>query len=136
MQFSRRQLEQLAPHNPVRTRRWLVGHVAQFFPDCCAELGPGGVEALVDEAVGGAAEEGFVEPLHVARFVDLVFELGADFADDPRFPWARAVLDDPGLRTPAERSFALRRAALDQVTRDGAEAQRRRGEAGKEHHAP
>lgn len=33
----------------------------------------------------------------VARYLDLVFFLQADFQDNPYFPWARAILDDPAL---------------------------------------
>ncbi|AKT38681.1 hypothetical protein [Chondromyces crocatus] len=118
MKISQPQLDTFAQTNPAIFTEWLIDHVHRFFADCCDELGPETVRLEVHEAIQRAAHHGFVEPLHIARYTDMVFEFGTDFDDDPRFPWAAQILADPALSTPAERMERLHAAALDQVTRD------------------
>jgi hypothetical protein len=87
--------------------RWILEHVARFFPDGCEELGPAVVRATVTEAARAARELGFAADAEVARFVDLTFLLGAGFHRDGSHPWARAILDDPSISDPRERMTRL-----------------------------
>lgn len=67
----------------------------KFFPEPCEECGE---EALLDAirlGIARAARHGIDSGPDVARYITLMFFLGSDFVADPKFPWAREILEDP-----------------------------------------
>jgi hypothetical protein len=63
---------------------------------------------------------GFTAPVHVARFVDIVFAFGPRFDADSRYSWAATILSDRALASPEQRIEQLHLAALKQARFDGA----------------
>ncbi|APR76789.1 Hypothetical protein A7982_02136 [Minicystis rosea] len=98
--------------------RWILEHVARFFPDRCAALGPAGVRAAVEDATRAARELGFDDRDDIGQFIDLTFMFGPGFPAAEHL-WARRVLEDPSEPDPRRRMNRLYRAALRQLTPGG-----------------
>jgi hypothetical protein len=74
-----------------------VAMARTHWPRRCAELGPEGLEARVAAAIATARRYGVTTRRDALRFVNLDLALGARFHEDPRYPWAAAILQRPGV---------------------------------------
>lgn len=80
-----------------RFDRWLDAHVRRYFPDMVTRLGADGMQSVLASAVSRAASFGVESGPDVTRYVELVMQLGPDFPDDPRIPWAGELLRSSAL---------------------------------------
>lgn len=94
------QQEALEQTSEERFRAERRAHAARFWPDECAALGAEGVEARIQRALDDCAEHGITIERDVARYVDLLFVWGDDFAISRKTPWARGILEDSTLDGP------------------------------------
>lgn len=77
--------------------RQLQRHMRQHWPDECARRDDELLAAFVEEVVARATDHGFRSEVDVARYLNLAVALGLGFDRDPRYPWARALIDDDGI---------------------------------------
>jgi len=96
-------------------RTWLERHLRQYFADACSAFSAAGLQALVDQGIEQACGHGFVAPADISRFVHVVLLFGADFERDPELAWAREVLADPAITSPAVRMDLLHDRAVDRL---------------------
>ena len=98
-------------------REALLAHVIECFPDRCAAIGAGALEAHVDDGMRRAEALGLVLEHDIGAYVELTIVFGSDFDRDPRFPWARPLREpgehDPSARIQAAFAGALAALALD-----------------------
>ncbi len=103
-----------ARYASARFERRVYDDLLERWPERCAELGEERTLAAIQAAVARATARGFLSEYDVARFVWLTQLLGEAFDEDPRYPWAAAILADPRA-TPADKMDRLcERAARDQ----------------------
>lgn len=81
-------------------------------PEKYKALGDGALRALVRSGYEAAKYHGVTTESGMMNYLALAFVLGSGFDRDPLYPWAAAVLTDPGLADPAQRGAALRETAL------------------------
>jgi hypothetical protein len=75
-------------------------HARTFWPGQCDDLGEDGLNARVQLAIDRAAQFGIEAERDVARFLDLLFVWGDDFAESEPTAWARDILEDETLDSP------------------------------------
>lgn len=92
----------------------LVRHLQDAFPTRYAELGEFGARAAIRAGCSRAPGYGLRSERNVARFVDLMVTVGADFDSSPATPWAREILTDDDL-TPDEKLEELFDEAQDEL---------------------
>lgn len=112
------QLEALQAAADAQLSARLRDAVVRHWPDVHARLGDAGVATLVDDALAACRCRGITEEGHFGRYLNVACALGERFEDDPRYPWARRVFDDPLLGPDARiaRLSALAKKALDEST--------------------
>ncbi|MEZ5580595.1 MAG: hypothetical protein R3F40_14970 [Candidatus Competibacteraceae bacterium] len=81
-------------------------------PEKYKALGDGALRALVRSGYEAAKYHGVTTESGMMNYLALAFVLGSGFDRDPLYPWAAAVLSDPGLADPAQRGAVLRETAL------------------------
>src|SRR5437870_12197356 len=86
------QLEVFAELAEARFVEQRIDHVGQFWPDVLAQQGREGVGGVVRAGMRRANAYGLSTEYDVARFIDLLFILGASFDSDPAHPSAPATL--------------------------------------------
>jgi len=109
---------------PSLLRQRVTAHVREGYPEDYAILGAETVKAAVDLGIARAAQHGFEQGDDVEKYVDLMFLLGAYFDEDPLYPWAVHILNDPGLASPSIRIHNLEVTAAGHLLRTaGAEGE-------------
>jgi hypothetical protein len=86
------QVELLSDSPARRYVAQATGYVRTKFPVEYARRGPAGVEALVRRAMADAPAYGFTRGHEVTGLITLMILLRDNFAADPFFDWARAIL--------------------------------------------
>jgi hypothetical protein len=89
----------------------MVVHLRKFFPELCTSLGEDATRARISEGIRRAKAYRIVAERDVCRYIDLTFALGPDFDRDEALPWARQILNDPGLTDPSQKTRRLYDAA-------------------------
>ena len=90
----------------------MVAHVRTFFPDRCTRLGQEAVRQWIELGIVRAERYGILAERDVCRYIDLMFELGRDYHQDPQFAKLRGILEDEKVKNPADRLDRLYRDAL------------------------
>jgi hypothetical protein len=108
------QMEALARERAEECKARLRKMAARCWPEVCARLGDAGLRACVDDAFAACIARGIEREDDLARYLNIALALGPSFEADPRYPWARRILDDTSMRPAAriERLSALTAAAL------------------------
>jgi hypothetical protein len=75
---------------------WLVKHVQRFFPDFAQKFKNSELLAWVSENRPRATRY-FRTESGISFYIDLACLLGEHFPEDPRLPWAREILSNPGI---------------------------------------
>jgi hypothetical protein len=94
-----------------------IGHrllllLQMLAPEKYRALGEEALRGLVRLGYENARRQGLSTEPGLMHYVALMFMLGSSFDRDPLYPWAAAVLGDPALQDAAQKSAALREAAL------------------------
>jgi hypothetical protein len=78
----------------------LLAHFAQHHPIDAGLMNSSGASAFVDLAVARAVYHGFLKPVEIVRYLDLMVVFGVGFDEDPQLPWAPEVLcsSSPSVR--------------------------------------
>jgi hypothetical protein len=114
----RREQEQaLSRVSAGRFEERAVVHLLRCWPRECGVLGDEGVRARVRDGAGRAETYGVRSERDVIRFLDLTFLLAPDFDTNPRAPWARQILTEPGTRPGARMDRIWARARTDLAAR-------------------
>ncbi len=90
--------------------RRIAGHLREFCPDRCADLGEG-LDALVREGIVKGRSYGLERADHLCQMAALVLLFGRHFDQDPLLPWAGEILRDPSIEHTSARMILLCRAA-------------------------
>jgi len=93
-----------------------VRHIRVSLPDVYEELGEAQVRESVALARTKCAAYGFDTWAAVVGYLDVMYILGFEFDEDPRYPWANEILQ-AGDRPGEERLQQLRSMALDAAER-------------------
>jgi len=70
----------------------MAAHFTPLYPDICKSLGAEGTRERIRRGIDCAAGHDITGEADVCRFLGLQFEYGEDFENDPRLPWAAAIL--------------------------------------------
>lgn len=87
----------------------LAEHLRRFFPELCAPLDAGALDARIRDGMRRAEARGMINERDLAMFVDVALTRGEGFESEP---WASAILEDDSLETPTDRAEALFEAAF------------------------
>ncbi len=87
------QLDHLAALSREDFTAEMRSHLRERYPDACAPMTDAELTAHIEHGVTRAAGYGIEIAGDVARYVDLMFQLGLDFDRD--VDWARAILNRP-----------------------------------------
>ena len=98
-------------HGLASLRETLMAHVRACFPAECEELDAAALQALVEDGMRRAAAHGLSLDRDIGTYVDLLVVFGPDFEHDPRFPWARPLIEATHL-SPSARIQASFEGAL------------------------
>jgi hypothetical protein len=74
-----------------------IAHVNKAFPERCRELGEEGVRASIDVCQERGWRYGLEDDDELMHYLEVMYTLGFDFDEDPRYPWAREILCDAAL---------------------------------------
>jgi hypothetical protein len=95
----------------LRAERRAIDTMRQIHPMFCAYVGEPPLRELVCRGPQVAAQLDVATDGGVVLVTAMMFTIGHGFAEDPLFPWVRATLRDPSLRSPDERVAGLRKRA-------------------------
>lgn len=87
--------EQLTKLQTLATDRFVESmgiHVATYFPDVYRREGGGQVCSRIRHAIELAAQYGIRGMSDICKLINLNFQFGDDFLDNPEFDWVREVL--------------------------------------------
>lgn len=87
------------------------GGLVRLFPSQCRELSSATLYELAESSIEHARAFG-LDPEHYLGFASLRLVFGETFWDDEEYGWARRILEDPWLWTPAQRMHELRHASV------------------------
>jgi hypothetical protein len=90
----------------------VAAHVGTFFPDRCKTLGQEAVRQWIELGIARAQRHGILAERDVCRYIDLMFELGRDYDQDPQLAKLRRILEDDKVKNPADRLDRMYREAL------------------------
>ena len=107
--------ENLPPAPSVGHRLLLL--LQTLSPEKYLALGEDLLRTLVRHGYETAKRRGLTADHGLMSYIALAFMLGSGFEQDPLYPWAAAVLNDPALVDPAQKGAALRTAALAFLTK-------------------
>ena len=96
----------------VAVCRWISHDLTASYPERAGRGARGALDSFVSEQAKDARGRGFRRGEEVRKYVHVAFVLGAGFATDPEFAWARRILDNPDFHHPASRLRALEDAVL------------------------
>ncbi len=109
------QLAALGEMDVARFERWMLDHLAKFFPPQCAAAGELELRRTIRHGIDRAAAHGFRRKRDVCKYIDLMVVLGRDFDTSDQYPWARVILTE--LRNPDTKIQALQAAAKSHLAR-------------------
>ena len=101
------QIQTFEQQSRERFELFMAGHLDQFFPDHCRALGKDGVRKAIAIGIEKASHYGIVSERDVCKFTDLMFAFGEMFDNDPKLPWAAAILTDVRIANPSTRTNRL-----------------------------
>ena len=87
-------------------------HANTHYPERCAALGEQAVRTWIHYGIDRAAGYGIAAERDVCRYVNLMFELGPRFDQDPRHEELRAILQEEKPQNAPDKTDRLCRAAL------------------------
>lgn len=102
----RAQMEAFGAARLAETEAALQQLLWRHWPAQAAAAGPDGVRRLVATALAAGGARGLDDAGALASYLNVMLALGPEFERDPRFDWARQVLDQTALR-PAVRMQRL-----------------------------
>ena len=73
-------------------RRWMLSHLAKFFPAECRSAGEVRLREIVRNGIERAAAYQITAKRDVCKYIDLMLVFGRDFDTDGRLPWAGKIL--------------------------------------------
>jgi hypothetical protein len=88
-------------------------HLARFFPHLFESFNRELLIARVRRGVEQAAIYGIASERDLLRWLNVAAALGEDFAKNPKYQWARRILESPLL--PSDKAERLSRTALDVI---------------------
>ncbi len=89
----------------------MLSHIKEFFPQSFEKHGELGIRELVSYGIQRAATYHCQLEPDVCNYIDLMIVFGRDFDNDPAFPWASSILNDPALPGPSAKVTELHKAA-------------------------
>ncbi|WP_164017518.1 hypothetical protein [Pyxidicoccus trucidator] len=114
MRIRREQLDVLALTRREAFIDRLVAQLRKHWSEECEALEDAALRERVGDAIDRAAKYELRAEVDMARYVNVTLALGPAFDEDPRYPWARAILEEeaftPGKKV--ERLCALTTEAL------------------------
>lgn len=87
------------------------GELRRLFPAQCREMSSSTLYQLAEYSIDQAKALGF-DPEQYVGFASLILVFGPDFWEQPEYEWAKRILDDRWLWTPAHRMQELREASV------------------------
>lgn len=91
------QVEVLAGAMADGAEERISAHLRRVWPEETAAMSEDELARWVRYGVAKGGRYGITAEYDVARLVDLMFALGAQFEEDPSLPWAAEALRDVGL---------------------------------------
>ena len=110
------QMEALARERAEECKARLRKLAARCWPEVCQRLGDAGLRACVEGVFAACIGRGIQGEDDLARYLNVALALGPGFETDPRYPWARRILDDASMR-PAARIERLSSLTADALAR-------------------
>ena len=95
------QLEAMGMGRLALAKTRIADELRRHWPAACAQLGGVALAVWIDRGVEACQRRGIDTEQDFAHYGNVMFALGPDFEEDPRYPWARRVLDDAALRPAA-----------------------------------
>ncbi len=89
----------------------IEGGLQRLFPDQCRAMSSADLYRLADSTLDSARRLGFDPPQYLG-LAALQLTFGLEFWAQEEYAWAREILDDKWLWTPAHRLHELRRASV------------------------
>jgi hypothetical protein len=123
--------EQIAVFDALASERFeqrLRSHLLLHFPTQTAAQPADALQRFVRRCIARASSHGLGSERDAALWAGIALLLGEDFVDDPACGWARQILDDPFIVSPALRADLLHQRAhehLDSI--EGAPSHRMAG---------
>lgn len=87
------QLRRLGKARMRHFLRRVENHVRRYWPERCRELGEEAVRRSVLMGYRKSLWYGIESERGIVTVVEVMYSLGFDFDTDPRYPWARRILD-------------------------------------------
>jgi hypothetical protein len=87
------------------------GGLVKLFPEQCQQMSSSVRYQLAESSIDHARAFGF-DPEHYLGFAALRLTFGEYFWEEEEYAWARDILQDPWLWTPAQRMHELRQASV------------------------
>jgi hypothetical protein len=76
-------------------QRGAARHLRSSFPETCAQYSDAELARIVAAAVERTEHYSIRREADILRWVNLMFALGFDFDNNPKYPWVLEVLSDP-----------------------------------------
>jgi hypothetical protein len=95
--------------------KFMRAHLDEYFPEQSQALDEKALHETVLYGIQRAAAYGIVAECDVCLYIDSMVQLGRDFDQDPKLPWAAAILNDKKTRDPSARVNQLYDVAVDQL---------------------
>src|SRR5512133_2351052 len=105
--------EQIKALENALVSRWIAAYLRKCYPRQVREMGERALCGLVETAVKAARARGLTAAPDQRKFGHVTFLLGPGFDKNPRYAWARRILDNPDFK----HSTARLRALEDEVLR-------------------
>jgi hypothetical protein len=72
----------------------MVKHLQCVFRDECEQIGETGIRKIIQHGMERSQHYGIVLEYDICLYLHVMLVLGEHFDEEPKFTWARAVLDD------------------------------------------
>ncbi|HYO74586.1 MAG TPA: hypothetical protein VEU33_51780 [Archangium sp.] len=92
LRIQKAQLRLLAAEQDAEFQRELAAHLRRFFPERTEVMTAEQLEVEIRYGIARAQHHRFHKRAEIARYLNLMFELGRDFDLYPDCPWAARVL--------------------------------------------
>lgn len=90
---------------------WMLGHLKDFFPEKCEQMGEDDVRGMIRHGMKRARSHKIEQGSEVCLYIDTMFLLGKDFDIAPEHEWAREILRSPERKDSPSRAARLHAAA-------------------------
>lgn len=97
------------PPQALRDEKAAVDALTRIYPQRCAYLGRARLRDFVRLGSGAATRCDVATDQGIVVVTGMMFGIGWGFADDPLWPWIRATLRDPAIKTQERRAERLQR---------------------------